>query len=182
MADTPTPTTDEAAKRPVIAKEITAPKTGTDTVSIICKVPNGIVIRAFEKVEEFEQSPTGLRSYHIVKGIAGTEFKCEGPAAIYHQPANMFDLLSRSYPGGFAISHGCPRETWNSWLHWNKDTPLYREGLIFAVGDAADAAIEAKSRASVVSGLEPLDPTDPGKTVGPARGVSAIQPGVPSND
>jgi hypothetical protein len=55
--------------------------------------------------------------------------------------------------------------------------------LIFAIADPSDAAIEAKSRASIRSGLEPLDPDHPELTVGKThRGVSAIQPGVPSND
>lgn len=170
--ETPTP----AAPR--IAKEVTAPQTGTDTVVVACKMPNGIVIRAFEKVEEVEATPTGHRNYHIVKGIPGTEFKCDGPASIAHQPANIVDMLGRNFPGNFALTAGCPADVWRNWLHWNQGTPLVTEGLIFALPDAGDAAQEAKSRASIRSGLEPINPENPAASTG----IRGIQPGVPSAD
>jgi hypothetical protein len=171
--EAPTPTADEAAKRPVVAQQVSAPVSGTDVVTICCKIPNGLILRAFEQIEEVEASLTGPRKYIIVKGIVGTEFSCQGPAQINHITSNMFDLMSRSYPGGYALTHGCPRDVWESWLHWNKNTPIYTEGLVFAVADPADAAMEAKSRASLRSGLEPLDPANPSLT------VKGIQPGVP---
>jgi hypothetical protein len=181
MTDTPVPT--EASQRPVVAKEISTPVSGTDTVVIGCKIPQGIVIRAFQKVEKSEATPTGLRAYSQIEGVLGTEFRCEGPAQINHQPKNIVDFMGRNFPGNYALTPGCPRDVWKNWLKWNKGTPLVEEGLIFALGDAADAATEAKSRASIRSGLEPVDPEHPEKVVGrPHRDVSPIQPGVASND
>jgi hypothetical protein len=171
-APTPEPT------RPIVAKEVRAPATTGDFVTVACKVPNGIRIRAFQKVEETEATPTGVKKYTIVKGIVGTEFDCAGPASTNHVSPNMFDMLSRSHPGGYALTNQVPREIWQSWLSYNRDTPLYREGLIFALGDPADAAVEARSRASITSGLEPINPLDPGRVLGkPHRHVSEIQPG-----
>jgi hypothetical protein len=175
--------TDEAPtpERPVIAKTISTPQTGTDVVSVACKIPNGLILRAFQKVEKTESTPTGVRAYSQIERVVGTEFAVQGPAQINHQPANIVDFMGRNFPGGYAVTHGCPRDVWENWLKWNRDTLLVTEGLVFALPDPADAAMEAKSRASVVSGLEPLDPEHPEKTVGPARGVSAIQPGSPTN-
>jgi hypothetical protein len=83
MADDPTET---PPTRPVTAKQVSAPVSGTDVVTIGCKMPNGIVIRCFHKVEEVENTPQGPKTYSIVKGVPGTEFVCQGPAQIAHEP------------------------------------------------------------------------------------------------
>jgi hypothetical protein len=170
VTDKATPTNDEP-KRPIIAKTTSPPATGTDVVSVACKIPNGLILRAFQKVEKTESTPTGVRTYTQVEGIRGTEFAVAGPGQLNHQPARIVDFMGRNFPGGYAITKNVPKDIWTNWLKWNADTLLVKEGLVFAVPNPADAELEAKSNASITSGLEPIDPDHPERFVG------SIQPG-----
>lgn len=59
--------------------------------------------------------------------------------------------------GGYGLTT-VSLEFWNAWYKKSKHLEFVRKGLIFAHGDDASAADHAKDHASVLTGLEPLDP------------------------
>lgn len=156
-----------------------APQSGTDVVSIALKTPNGIVLQAYEMVQGREQTPSGFRDIPTARQV-GEPFTLHG-AELPRGAARPLDL-EYLIVGGFAITPGCPRDLWESWYAANKDSALVKNGLIFMVNDARDARAEAKSRAAIELGFEPIDPDDPmRKTKGrdvrlPGGWVSAIAP------
>ena len=135
-----------------------APQSGTDTVSIALKLPNGLVLQAYEMVQSREQSPSGFRDVPLAKAV-GEPFTLHG-AELPRGTSRPLDL-EYLVIGGFAITPGCPRDLWENWYAANRDSHLVRAGLIFMVTDGRDARAEAKSRAAIESGFEPIDPDDP---------------------
>jgi hypothetical protein len=144
----------------------TPPATGTDTVVIACKVPQGLVISAYGPNEEVEIGSPTRRMVKIFKPVPGSQFHLKGTGGVLHLAGNVYDQMSRNTPGHFAITKGCPRATWENWFSFNKDSPLVTEGLVFCVESVDAAIIEAKSRAELRTGMEPIDPEDHAKTTG----------------
>jgi len=159
------------------------PATGTATVTVACKLPNGLILRRFEWHDETEVGPNGSRQVRIARPT-GESFTVAGNGGLGFMTPNLVDLMGRHVPGGFGITHGVPKDFWENWLSANKDTELVRSGLIFALPSESDVAIEARSREPLRSGLEPIDPIDHGKTTGiaarrinAAGSLSTVQPG-----
>jgi hypothetical protein len=130
-----------------------APETKSgDTVTVACKMPHGIELRAYRMVEAAEPSPGGSRLVQKAEQIPGS-----------------FTVMGNSYPeggaprasrmeGGYALTPGVPKKLWEQWLADNKDSPMVRNGLIFAHGSERNALAEAREKEKVKSGFERLDP------------------------
>jgi len=135
-------------------------------VSVACKLPHGLILRAQTKqrrtgaqmgggTQEFEiYEPTGDQA--VVKGYL-------------HPQALIVD--------GAAITQ-VPRDIWENWLELNKTSDLVKGGFVkghdrheFAVGHAQDVA-------RVRNGLEPIDPDNPGSRLPKTRMVGPSGQGV----
>lgn len=147
-----------------------APNTAKDsrgeTVTVACKLPHGIVLRAFVMREQSETTPQGSREVKVAEQIPGE-----------------FTVLGNSYPEGmaprarmegtFALTPGCPKELWERWLKDNKNSPMVVNGLIFAHGTERSAIAESREKDGERSGFERLDPTKLPKGIKKADPVSA---------
>jgi hypothetical protein len=60
--------------------------------------------------------------------------------------------------GGFALTPGVDKEFWDAWLEQHRDFPPVKNGEIFAYERLATVTGEAKEKASLKTGGEPLDP------------------------
>lgn len=124
------------------------------TVTVGCKLPNGLYLRAFRMVTRTEAVlGGGVREYQIAEPI-GEPVKINGYAA----PFGMAPDAPIS--GGYALTSGIDEDLWNSWLEANKDSDLVRNNLIFASGRADHAQGRGREQAALRSGLEPLDPNN----------------------
>lgn len=61
--------------------------------------------------------------------------------------------------GTYGLTFGVPAEEWAAIADKYRNMPLFRNGLIFAVGTPSEAKKEAESRRSLRHGFEPIDPT-----------------------
>lgn len=130
---------------------------GGDTVTIACKLPHGIVLRAFRLAEVQEVVPQGTRTIKKAEQLPG-EFTILGNSVPENSPGRG------RIEFGYALTPGCPKELWDRWLEANKDSPMVKNGLIFAHGSERSAVAEAREKEAVRSGFERLDPTKlPGK-------------------
>jgi hypothetical protein len=84
-----------------------------------------------EQVVEIAGNATGLRG--LEKGIL--------PAA-----------------GAYGLTPNVPAELWEAVKAKYQHMAIFRNGLIFAVGDNRSAKSEAKNRASLRNGAEPIEP------------------------
>ena len=106
------------------------------TVTVGLNHPVGLKFRVLDKygveqVVEIAGNATGLRG--LEKGIL--------PAA-----------------GAYGLTPNVPAELWEAVKAKYRHMAIFRNGLIFAVGDNRSAKSEAKNRASLRNGAEPIEP------------------------
>lgn len=122
-----------------------------NTVTVACKLPNGLRLRTFSAQEVQENYPGGTRTVRqfmedpIQQDITG--FSYEQNKAPHCQ-----------FASGFALTMGVDKDLWEKWLVQNKDTMIVKNGLIFAHSDMASIESEGKEKVECKSGLERLDP------------------------
>jgi hypothetical protein len=140
------------------------PATTGETVTVACKLPNGLLLRIFEKQKYMEPTQSGaMKETDVWVAIPGRQYAVRGPwAASAGQAYNRNNgAVAELLPGGFGLTHGVPKDIWDEWYAQNKNTALVRKGIIFASPGMQAATIEAKQARAVKSGLEPLDPDRP---------------------
>lgn len=138
------------------------------TVTVACKLPNGLKLRVFEFVKGSEPVlGGGTREVQVPRQV-GEAVEVKGfsiPRGPDFDPEKMPPMS-----GGFALTPGVDADFFEKWMEQNKDSQVVREGLIFAHEKSSSARDEAKEKAELRSGLEPLaqgaDPRAP-------RGVRA---------
>jgi hypothetical protein len=158
---------DQAAPPPEVPRPVirfSRPKTTGETVTVACKLPSGVILRCFEKFKVSEPQRDGsYKDVDVFRPIPEKQFIVRGTwTASAGQAYNrtnhaVQDLL----PGGYALTHGCPREVWDSWLHANRNSPIVRNQLIFAFPNYQTTTEEAKKLRATKTGLEPLDKDNP---------------------
>lgn len=132
------------------------------TVTVACKVPNGILLRVFR--EEKSQEPVLGGGWREVKRSVpvGDPIHISGPAVPYGEAPKT------KIEHGFALTFGVPADVWKVWLEQNADSDMVRNGLIFAQAKDDGAVAKSKEMSGEKSGLEPLNPamtTKNGQTV-----------------
>ena len=130
------------------------PVTGTETVTVACKVPQGMRLRLHEKRKVTEVTTAGTKT---VEQWFETdkEFIINGPAHPQNEGPRCQVIA------GFAITRGVPKDLWDAWRVQNRDLPAMKNGLIFAY-ESADKAIDAaRDGKAIKSGLERINPHDP---------------------
>jgi hypothetical protein len=161
------------------------PATSGETLTVASKVPQGLLLRAFEWVEETENGPAGPKRVRVARPIPGASFRLNGLGDLHHLDPNKthrYAEVVADFPGGYSLTHGVPADIWRNWSEFNRD--LVESGVVFAVPSPDDAVIEGKSRSSIRSGQEPIDPDHIELTVpatplrNPVGAVSGPQRGV----
>jgi hypothetical protein len=125
-----------------------------DTVTVGCKVPNGLLLRVFKMVEGTEPVLGGGSRKTKVAAQAGETIRINGfslPRGPDFDPDRAHAVV-----GGFGLTHGVDADFFHEWMSQNKDSDLVKNGLIFAHESAESARSEAAEKKSEVSGLEPL--------------------------
>jgi len=141
----------EAAKKNFA---VTNESNSTATVTVACKLPHGLILRVFRKVER--QMP-----------VMGGGFRTES----VHEPLEQtYTVYGWSHPqnaaphctivGGYAMTPGIPKEHWDLWMSQNKHSDMVKNQMIFAYDSMAKATGESKDRAGVKSNIERLDPNN----------------------
>ena len=123
-----------------------------ETVTVACKFPNGYVLCAFDPVEDIENTPNGTRSVKRFRRRPGSDFKLNG---VSHRQ-NM--MPKSEIMNSFAITTGVPKDIWDNWYSYFKDTDAVRNGMIFAHGKVESVRAETSEKQKEKSGLERLDP------------------------
>jgi hypothetical protein len=140
------------------------PVTTGETVTVACKLPHGIVLRVFDWEEFDEPMRDGsLKRSRRAIPIEAMEFTVRGTwtasagQAYAKNNAAVQDLL----PGGYALTHGVPKQTWDLWYQQNRNEALVKNKIVFAYSSHQTVTEEAQKLRAVKSGMEPLDPQKP---------------------
>lgn len=151
----------KSTKTKVLEKLQETPKTDktlapqyTGTVTVACKLPNGLILRLFKMEDVREQTPTGVRTIQQARQF-GQSYTVRGPRIPFGSLPNFMII------GDYALTSNIPRDFWEEWLDQNQELDCVRNNLIYANEKPDNVADWARDHATVVSGLEPIDPSKP---------------------
>lgn len=138
------------------------------TVTVACKLPNGLWLQLYQMGKEIEATPAGTRE--VPKSVKiGDPIKIAGCALPFGQAPEI------PMPGGYALTQ-VPADFWAKWLHDNADADVVKNRLIFAADSMDKTADRAREqhKEKVRSGMEPIDPKAP-----PRVGMKVTPAAVP---
>ena len=128
------------------------------SISIACKLPNGIVLRT----GTFTEVPVS---------VLGGGVRME---RVWQADGQSITLKGNSRPfggeyqapidGGYALTHGVDLDLWTRWFEDNKDSPLVKNQMVFAHAKKDFVEGMAKDRSEIRSGMEPLQPKQDPRT------------------
>jgi len=131
--------------------ETVAPATTGETVTIGCKLPNGLHLDL--------HTPTGAKQ----RMADGSEFPIYGIERV-----TVRGGYSGAQPGVFSLPPGTAgltpnvsKDFWEKWVKANASLPVVKNGLVFAAKDNSSARSIVAERATVRTGLEGLDKDTP---------------------
>lgn len=156
--------TGETAVQEPIPHKNTA-KRSNNTVTIACNLPNGIVLSGWKMVDTL-QPIQGGGSRSVMEARLDEElgtFAIKGNKVVVGMPTSHL-------VGGYAITRGVPLALWENWSHHFRDSPLIKNHCVFAheKQDEVKAMARGEFRGTK-SGLEPIDPENPGAKTGIRR-------------
>jgi hypothetical protein len=147
-----------------------------DTVTVACKLPHGLKIEEYALREKTElvmgggtrvvQEAIKTGRFHVINGMAAEAGKMAMTRNEAGLPTGTFGQVLDT---GFALTPGVPKDLWEGWLAANKDQPMVRNRLVFAHAQPASVKAMAKEAEKQRTGLEPIDPNNPGGGVEPAE-------------
>lgn len=131
-----------------------AQASSSEVVTVGCKLPHGVVLRAFRPTTRHEPVMGGGTREVTIHEPTGETFQVHGNS--HPQNAAPAHLMA----GGFALTTGVPKKLWDDWVKANADADMVRNGLIFAHGETRSVEAQAREKEGVRSGLERLDPNN----------------------
>lgn len=112
------------------------------TVTVACKIPNGLHLDVRDK-------PTDPPTRVTVIGSAQAR-RMESEGNLVTDTALV--------AGGYGLTRDVDASFWDAWLANNKDSKIVKEGMIFATPKLETSRDTGKGMAEIKTGLEPLDP------------------------
>jgi hypothetical protein len=147
------PSEEEAAAAVKSAMPSPARSSSSDSVTVACKIPNGLILRVFKMVERPESGPLHSRTVKVSEQV--------GDSITIHGPAYATGSLpTYTIIGGYALTSNVPREFYETWQEQNKDSTFVQNKLVFAYESHDHAVGQAKELEKKKSGLEPIDPEE----------------------
>jgi hypothetical protein len=143
-----------AAPRPV-----NAPPKGRPTVTVACKLPNGLVLHVFEERPVLEQM-FGGGTREVKQWFRSEESYTLAGSAMSFEEIMSGDTRAMVV-GGYALTPGIPTDFWEKWLEQNKHTRIVQKELVFGHKQEDSVRSFARSNAKERTGLEPVDPDNP---------------------
>ena len=133
------------------AQPQTRPATGTETVTVACKIPQGFILQLHEPRDLSEVTMGGHRDVKQYFPV-GEPFRLNGAAHGQNEGPRCRVV------GGFALTDGVPKELWDKWLEQNKTLPAVVNRMLFAYPSTSHAVAAAKEVKTLKTGLERLNP------------------------
>jgi hypothetical protein len=134
---------------------------GAATVTVACKMPNGVWLQLHELVECTEPHPAlGTRQVKQARKV-GEPIMVKGYRGLPFGIDPKIDIA-----GGYALTPGVPRDFWKKWFEQNKHSALVKNHLIFAHHERASVDDFATGNETIRCGLEPIDPDKPMEKLG----------------
>jgi hypothetical protein len=127
-------------------------KTGTATVTVACKLPHGLLMKVYDWVQVDQLVfGGGIKQVREARPRDQT-YRLNGNSVAQNRAPGC------EIVGGFALTHGIPKDFWDRWIDQHKDWDAVKNHLIFAHEPADSARAESREKKGLKSGLERLNP------------------------
>jgi hypothetical protein len=127
-----------------------------ETLTVACRVPNGLVLQVFGS--EDWQEPLMGGGY---KPVQRAFVRHDMGRVTLNGPARKIGAdTPYEIRHGVGLTHGVDAALFNAWLEQNKDSDIVKKGLVFASPKPRDVVAQAKERRGEKSGMEPIDPNN----------------------
>lgn len=136
-----------------------------EVVSVACKLPSGFILREFHPNQETEQVLGGGTRDVTVYRATGDQVVIKGAG---WRPGDTPPILI----GGYRITPNVPKRLWDNWYAANKDSDLVKNHIVYARSQQSDAEAWSREHEKAPTGLEGIDPENPGKRV---RGIERAE-------
>lgn len=141
-----------------------------DTVTVGCKLPNGLVLHLDTMVDYRIPMPGGGTVIERRSRRLPDTYTLNGSAIDLARIAATGSVSHRII-GGYGITTGIPRDFWERWLAANKNAEYVQKRLVFAEPNEGRAEAAAIEGAKIRTGMEPIDPDEPGRFNPDARKI-----------
>jgi hypothetical protein len=122
------------------------------TVTVACKVPNGILLQIYEfETRQVSVMAGGLREVKIAKPLPWSH-RLNGPAKKLGQEVG-YSIIQ-----GAALTHGVDADNFAIWMSQRKGDLIVKNGLVFAHAKPESVAAQAAEHRDQRSDFEPIDP------------------------
>ena len=172
----------ESAEASAPRRPITRQATGTETVTIACNLPQGVVLQLYDVEETEAFLPNGrvikenvctlnteAGQWHVRGVVNRSALAAVGAGDIL--PDDYRVVRGERPDTGYALTPGVPRNFWEEWLRRNEDSPLVRGKHIFAEGSEQRAVGHARELKELRSGFQGLDQGGDYRVPNGGRGV-----------
>lgn len=122
-----------------------APATTGDRVTVGNKLPFGLLIQLERRIETVDADGRTVKKY-VPDG-----------ERVLLNGANSSGVI-----GGYGLTENVNAELFDRWMKQDPTFAPLAQGLVFVQSTTQRAASEAKDRAKLLTGLEPIDPDNPG--------------------
>lgn len=154
---------DRLVDRPATSRSSPPASSGTDTLSVACRLPTGAILSIYEWQDDTEPTPTGTRPVKRAVELEDKRIVLRGWAQP-NAPAGTINPVGTAH--GFGLTHGVSREVFERWMKDNANSPLVRNRIVFAASSPERASDEARELdGSVKSGFEPIVVGSPGEKI-----------------
>lgn len=128
-----------------------APESAGAKVTVYCKMPHGLRLRAFKMIRQSEPvMGGGRREFEIAEEIPGS-------VVVHGNRFRVGEPSTHRITNGYGVTPGVDKDLWDSWLRDNEDSPMVLNKLIFAYEDKADGIAATREFRDIKSGLEPME-------------------------
>lgn len=151
-------------------------RSDSGTVTVACKVPNGMILRIFQ-MHDRDEPVMGGGVKTVPRAVqVGDAVTVKGPAVPFGQvPAFVI-------AGGYALTPGVDAQFFNKWLEQNQDHEAVKNSLIMAADKPDMVRDWAAEHDGNLSGLQPMVPEKDKRSPRGSRNLSAIATATTTDD
>lgn len=159
---------------PAIAGEPARKSANARTVTVACKIPNGLVLQLCKSHIETEQTMAGSRDVKVYRKM-GPTITVAGPAYPNGTVPKGFKRRPED-ASNMALTFKVPADFFEEWMKQNADADYVRSGMIFGFADLASVEDQAQELVKELSGFEPVNVDGPDPRV--PRPMTAAVTGI----
>ena len=155
---------EEEVQRPRLTPRVQRQATGTDTCTVACNLPNGLVLQIYDVEETELVLPSGrsIKEHVSTPNWSAGRWTLNGckldMAQLQAGELPDFRVIKGSTPDcGYALTPGVPRDFWEKWLEQNRSSPLVLGRHVYSSSTEARAAAEAREYRDFKSELQGLN-------------------------